>query len=199
VTSLLELPARALLDRFASPDPTPGGGSAAALSGALGGALVAMVCAMPKTRTGDAAERASLDLALGEARGASDHLRALVDRDSAAYDAVVAAYRLPKGTEEEKAARKAAIAAALKTATDVPLGTALECLRVIRAAGEALQNGNPNAASDAKTGAALALAGLQGAVENVRANAAQSEEASRAAAYLEEGFRSLAALGLAPG
>jgi formiminotetrahydrofolate cyclodeaminase len=154
---------------------------------------------MPKTRTGEAAERAALDTALEEARGAAEHLRGLVDRDTAAYDAVVAAYRLAKGTDAEKSARKEAIAAALKVATDVPLGTALECLRVIRAAGEALRNGNPNAASDAKTAAALALAGLQGAVENVRANAAQSQEAARAAVYLEEGIRKVVELGLLPG
>ena len=77
--SLLDLRVRDLLDRFASTDPTPGGGSAAALSGATGAALVAMVCAMPKTRTGAAEERGRLDTALGRAREASSRLRSLVD------------------------------------------------------------------------------------------------------------------------
>ena len=91
--SLLDLRLRDLLDRFASTDPTPGGGSAAALSGATGAALVAMVCAMPKTRTGAPEERARLDAALGSAGEASSRLRALVDEDSAAFDAVMEARR----------------------------------------------------------------------------------------------------------
>jgi formiminotetrahydrofolate cyclodeaminase len=168
--SLLALPAAQLLDRFASPDPTPGGGSAAALAGATAAALVAMVCGMPKTRTGDPAERARLDAALADVRTAGEWLRRLVDEDSAAYDAVVAAYRLPKASEEEKAARKRAVDAAMARATDVPRRTAEACLVVMAAAQTAAETGNPNALSDARTAAALAWAGLRGATENVRIN-----------------------------
>jgi formiminotetrahydrofolate cyclodeaminase len=169
--SLLDLPASTLLDRLASPDPTPGGGSAAALSGATGAALVCMVCALPKTRTGSPDERERLDAALGWAREASGRLRRLVDEDTAAYDAVLAAYRLPKGSDEEKASRKRAVATALERATVVPRETAEACLVVLKAAGEAAAQGNPSALSDARTGAALALAGLLGGAENVRINA----------------------------
>jgi methenyltetrahydrofolate cyclohydrolase len=168
--SLLALPAEELLDRFAAPDPTPGGGSAAALAGAAGAALVTMVCRMTKTRTGDPAERAQLDAALADMRTTGDWLRRLVDEDSAAYDAVVAAYRLPKASEEEKAERKRAVDVAMTRATDVPLRTAEACLVVMGAAQTAGENGNPNALSDARTGAALAWAGLRGATENVRTN-----------------------------
>jgi formiminotetrahydrofolate cyclodeaminase len=168
--SLLALSAAQLLDRFASPDPTPGGGSAAALAGATGAALVVMVCRMPKTRTGDPAERARLDAALADVRTTGDWLRRLVDEDSAAYDAVVAAYRLPKASDEEKAERKRAVDAAMARATDVPLRTAEACLVVMAAAQTAAENGNPNALSDARTAAALAWAGLRGATENVRIN-----------------------------
>ena len=168
---LLELSARELLDRLASSDPTPGGGSAAALAGAAGAALVAMVCGMPKTRTGAAEERERLGTALAWAREAGARLRRLVDEDARAYDAVVAAYRLPKGTDEEKAARRSAIEAAMTRATDVPLETAEACRVALRAAQEAAANGNPSALSDARTGAALAFAGLTGAAENVRINA----------------------------
>src|SRR6185503_15787576 len=143
-SSLLELRLRDLLDRFASTDPTPGGGSAAALSGATGAALVAMVCAMPKTRTGAAEERGRLDTALGWAREASSRLRSLVDEDAAAFDAVMAAYRLPKANDAEKAVRKEAIGRAMSGATQVPAQTAEACLVVMRAAAEAAQNGNPN-------------------------------------------------------
>jgi formiminotetrahydrofolate cyclodeaminase len=168
--SLLDLSARVLLDRLASTDPTPGGGSAAAWAGATGAALVAMVGGMEKTRTGDPEERRRLDAVRSRVAAAGATLRLLVDEDSSAYDAVMAAYRLPKQTDDEKASRKAAIHAALEGATDVPLRTAVACLTVLRAAAEAAADGNPNALSDALTGGALAWAGLRGALENVRIN-----------------------------
>jgi formiminotetrahydrofolate cyclodeaminase len=182
--SLLDLAAKDLIRRFASTDPTPGGGSAAALSGATGAALVAMVCAMPKTRTGSPEERARLDTGLGWAREAGLRLERLVDEDSAAFDAVMAAYRLPKQTDAEKAARKEAVAAALRKASEVPMQTAEACLVVMKAAAEAAAHGNPNALSDARTGAAMAWAGLLGAAENVRVNAASQGDAGHA--FLEK-------------
>ena len=181
--SLLDLRLRDLLDRFASTDPTPGGGSAAALSGATAAALVAMVCAMPRTRTGAALERGRLETALGWAREASSRLRSLVDEDSEAFEAVMAAYRLPKATDEERTQRKKAITRAMSHATQVPVRTAEACLVVMRAAVEAAQNGNPKALSDARTGGAMAWAGLLGAVENVRINATSDD--STAAGLLE--------------
>jgi formiminotetrahydrofolate cyclodeaminase len=180
---MLDLRVRDLLDRFASTDPTPGGGSAAALSGATAAALAAMVCAMPKTRTGAPEERGRLDTALGWAREASSRLRSLVDEDSDAFDAVMAAYRLPKASDEEKAQRKQAITRAMSRATQVPAQTAEACLVVMRAAIEAAQHGNPNALSDARTAGAMAWAGLMGAVENVRINAKPDD--STAAGLLE--------------
>lgn len=197
--SLLDLPARTLLDRFASPDPTPGGGSAAALGGALGAALVGMVCAMDKTRTGEPSERERLDSAGALVREAAQALRTLVDVDAAAYEAVMAAYRLPKGTDEEKARRKEAIAAALAHATDVPRRTAHACLAVMAAAVEAAVHGNPNALSDARTGGALAWAGLLGAIENVRINLGPQAHAPALAevdALLRDARQQAAALGL---
>jgi formiminotetrahydrofolate cyclodeaminase len=187
VTDLLALSAAELLDRFASSDPTPGGGSAAALAGATGAALVLMVTGMPKTKTGAPDERARLDAAQGWAREAGARLRSLVAEDSRAYDAVVAAYKLPKGTDAEKAARKQAVAEAMARATDVPLQTAEACLVVLKAAQEAAENGNPNALSDARTAGALAWAGLRGAGENVRINAPalQGEETASALARIE--------------
>lgn len=194
--SLIDLKASEFLDRLASTDPTPGGGSAAALSGSLAAALVAMVCAMEKTRSGSPSERTSLQAALMEVRKSGEKLRELVDLDSSAYEGVMAAYRLPKGSDAEKAVRKEAIARALELATRIPLETAEECLKVIRAAEEAKEFGNPNAGSDALTGGALALAGLLGASENVRINAPGSEHARRVQALVDEGVRRAAGLGL---
>ena len=200
--SLLALTAEELLDRFAAPDPTPGGGSAAALAGAAGAALVTMVCRMPKTRTGDPGERTRLDDALAPVAEAGSRLRRLVDEDTAAYDAVIAAYRLPKGSEEEKVVRKRAVRAALAHATDVPLRTAEACVAVLSAAGVAAADGNPNAASDALTAAALAWAGLRGAAENVRINlgdaAGPSPARDRIDALEREGGERIAAMGPAP-
>ncbi|HEY2945738.1 MAG TPA: cyclodeaminase/cyclohydrolase family protein [Vicinamibacteria bacterium] len=199
--ALLALTATELLDRFASVDPTPGGGSAAALAGATAAALVTMVGRMPKTRTGDPRERGRLDEALGRATEAGARLRKLVDEDSAAYDAVVAAYKLPKGTEDEKAARKRAVEAAVSVATDVPLRTAEACLAVLAAAQVAAEEGNPNAVSDARTAAALAWAGLRGAAENVRINlgsAGPSPARDRIEGLEREAGERLAALGLTP-
>lgn len=170
--SLLELRTATFLDRIAGPEPTPGGGSTAALAGAAAAALVEMVCSMSKTRSGLSQDRARLDEVKAVAREAGARLRLLVDQDAAAYDAVVAAYRLPKASEEDKDRRRTAVALAMKRATETPLGTAEACLTVLKAAQEAASHGNPNALSDARAGAALAWAGLVGALENVRINAA---------------------------
>ena len=170
MTSLLSLSATDLLDRFASSDPTPGGGSAAALAGALAASLVEMVAGLPKTRTGAADEREKLDAAKATAAKAGSRLRQLVELDTEAYNAVTAAYRLPKATDDEKAARTAAIAKAMRQATDVPLETCECAAQVLRAAASGLAHGNPNAASDVRTAMALCRAALDAGAENVRAN-----------------------------
>ena len=148
------------------------------MSGALGAALAAMVCAMPKTKSGAPEERERLHRALATAEAAGRRLQALVDEDTAAFDAVMAAFRLPKATDEEKAARKAAIAAANGRATEVPRQTAEQCLEVLAAAGVAAACGNANALSDARTAAALAYAGLLGALENVHINTRPDDPAA---------------------
>lgn len=171
MTRLLSLKASDLLDRFASADPTPGGGSAAALAGALAAALVEMVAALPKTRTGAPDEREKLDAAKAAAGKSGARLRELVDLDTESYNAVTAAYRLPKATDDEKAARSAAIVKAMRQATEVPLETCECAASVLRAAAQALAHGNANAASDVRTAMALCRAALDAGAENVRANA----------------------------
>ncbi len=168
--SLTEKSVAALLDAFASSDPTPGGGSAAALAGALGTSLLAMVAAMPKTKTGTPEERAALDAAHARLMALRATLTALVDRDTAAYDLVVAAYRKPKATDDEKAARKEAIQHAMRIATEVPLETAKACAAALDDSRIVAEHGNPNASSDVGTGAALLRAGIQGALLNVDVN-----------------------------
>ena len=88
-----------LLDAFSTPDPTPGGGSAAALAGALGASLLAMVAGLPKTRTNSPEERSTLDTTRRRLLALRTQLAELVDRDAAAYDLVVTAYKQPKTTD----------------------------------------------------------------------------------------------------
>jgi formiminotetrahydrofolate cyclodeaminase len=167
-----------LLDAFASPDPTPGGGSAAALAGALGASLLAMVAGMPKAKTTEAEPRALLETARTRLLAARARLIELIDRDSAAYDGVVAAYREPKGTEAEKATRKVAIQQALRLATEVPLETATLCSGALRDGATVEAYGNPNASSDVGTGLALLRAALHGALLNVDVNLGSLTDAS---------------------
>lgn len=159
-----------LLEAFSSADPTPGGGSAAALVGATGTALLAMVAGMPKSRTNAIAEREALDHAQTELLALRDTLADLIDRDASAYDLVIAAFRKPKGTDEEKAERKAAVQDATRVATEVPLETMRACVAAMRAGLATAVHGNPSAASDAKVGFRLLMAAAEGARDNVDIN-----------------------------
>ena len=160
----------ALLDAFASPSPTPGGGSVAALAGALGASLLAMVAGLPKTRTNTPDERAALEIAKTDLLRHRAQLLELVDRDSAAYDLVLAAYKRPKATDADKAARTAAIQDAMRHATEVPLDTMRACAEVVAAGKTVGLHGNPSAASDLGVGLHLVMAGLSGARLNVEVN-----------------------------
>lgn len=183
---LLDGSVRALLDAFGAPDPTPGGGSASALAAAVGASLLTMVASLPKTRSGsdeyrDALARAAdaLDTIRGDAATA-------IDADTAAYDQVVAAYKRPKATAEEREGRTAAIQQALRTATDVPL----RVMRVCRAAcvqGRVVAaHGHRAAASDVGVALALLRAAVQGARLNVDINLESLTDAAYVAAAKDE-------------
>jgi formiminotetrahydrofolate cyclodeaminase len=159
-----------LLDAFASSDPTPGGGSASALSGALGASLLLMVARMPKTQGAPEVDRPALDQAAAALAPLAAELRALVDRDAQAYDEVVAAYRLPKDTDQAKAARKSAIQRAMRTAVETPLAVMRGCQSGLAHADTVARHGNPNAASDVAVARLLLDAGLEGARANVEIN-----------------------------
>jgi len=175
-----------LLDAFSSSDPTPGGGSASALSGALGASLLAMVAGLPKTRTNTPEERSTLDHARKSLLALRTQLAELVDRDAAAYDLVVSAYKQPKGTDSEKAARKAAIASALRAATDVPLETMRACAEVLGLGKIVAEHGNLSAASDIGVGLHLTMAGLTGGRLNVETNLSSSGDQEYAASIRDE-------------
>ena len=159
-----------LLDAFASNEPVPGGGSAAALAGAVGASLLIMVAGLPKTRTGAPEEAADLAEASARLRPLRDTLASLVERDSAAYTAVLEAMRLPKATDADKEARRAAIEEAMRGAIDVPMDTMRACQQAVRGAVIVARNGNTNASTDTGTAVLLLMAGLRGAALNVDVN-----------------------------
>ncbi len=175
-----------LLDALASSEPVPGGGSAAALAGALGASLLIMVADMPKTRTDAAEETADLADAAARLRPRRDELTDLIDRDSEAYQDVVSAYKLPKVTDAEKEARGGAVQAAMTEATAVPLETMRVCQQALRGAVVVATAGNPKASSDTGVAIELLIAGLRGARLNVDINLPSLSDAAYAARIATE-------------
>ena len=159
-----------LIDRFASRDPSPGGGSAAAATGALAVALGRMVCELTLGRPKYAEVQDEVAAIAGRLTQRTESLRLLVDEDADAYARVAAAAALPKETADQRAAREKALFEANRDATMAPLKTISECLAAAEDLDRLLRIGNANCRSDAGTAVALANAALMGAYLNVRAN-----------------------------
>jgi formiminotetrahydrofolate cyclodeaminase len=167
---LTELPTRELIDRLATSAPIPGGGSAAALAGAMAAALVQMVVELTSGRPTAADHEAELAELRTEAAGLRSELLELTDADAAAYDAVIVARRMPRETEAERAARDAAVAEATHAATVAPLETARAASRVLDLARRVAPIGNRNAISDVGVAGLLAGTAVRGGALNVRIN-----------------------------
>ena len=167
---LIDEPVRDLLSAFASSDPTPGGGSAAALASSVGAALLTMVTGLPKTRSGADEDRAALAEAASALAGIREQLTHAIDADASAYDRVVHAYKLPKASDEDKAVRTAAVQAALREATAVPLDVMRLSAQALDVAKTVAAHGHPGASSDVGVAIALLRAGFEGARLNVDAN-----------------------------
>ncbi|HWJ03877.1 MAG TPA: cyclodeaminase/cyclohydrolase family protein [Verrucomicrobiae bacterium] len=155
---------------LASDSPAPGGGSASALSGAMAAALLAMVCNLTLGRPKYAAVEGELTVILAQAAQAQQRLMALVDRDTEAFNQVMEAYRLPKESTADQAARTNAIQLAVREAAEVPLQVANLCLEVLKLLPALTDKGNSNAITDMGVAARLAETGVQGAVYNVLIN-----------------------------
>lgn len=167
---LSSLPARELIERLSSSAPIPGGGSAAALAGAMGAALVHMVVELTAGRPAAEGHEATLEAARTDATRLRDALLDLAETDAAAYDAVVTARRLPRDTEEQRAVRVARVADATRAATEAPLATARAAAEVLSLAETLAPIGNRHAISDVGVAALLAVTALRGAALNVRIN-----------------------------
>jgi formiminotetrahydrofolate cyclodeaminase len=166
---------------LASESPAPGGGSVAALSGALAASLAAMVCRLTVSKKKYAAAEEEMRVIMEGADNVRSTLLSLVEEDTQAYEAVMEAYRLPKETPEEHAARERAVQDALKKATGVPLEVAKQATAVLGFALRAAQRGNPNAATDAGVCALVARAAVEGAILNVKTNLNSIKDAGMAA------------------
>lgn len=174
------------LDALCSPAPTPGGGTAAAMTGAMAASLLVMVTGLAKSNTNTDEEKAALATARTALHPLVGTLAELADADAASFDAVMHAYRLPKATDVEKAARSAAIQLALQGATVVPLQTLRACAGAMAHAGTVAACGNRSAVSDVGVAIGLLEAAAAGAEANVRINLASVRDLNFTSATSDE-------------
>jgi len=172
----IEMTVQEFLDKLASASPAPGGGSVSALAGSIAASLAAMVARF--TAGGSGGEDEVVQGNLAEAIRLQNLLQQDVEADTAAYNRVVAAYRLPRESAAQKEERSCAIQEALQEATRLPLQVAQRSLEVLRLCRWAVAEGNPNTWSDAYVAALMAQSGIEGALANVAINLGQIKEAA---------------------
>lgn len=174
------------IDELASAAPTPGGGGASAYAGALAAALASMVGNLTVGKKTDADVEDEVRASLARLDALRARLVALVDEDARAFEPLAAAYRLPKATPEEQAAKNAALQQALVGASDVPLAIMRAVADVVDEADYLAHHGSKMARSDAGVAAAFARAASDGASLNIFINAASMDDAAQAARYRGE-------------
>jgi formiminotetrahydrofolate cyclodeaminase len=157
-------------ERTAAPAAVPGGGSVSALAGTLAAALTAMVAGLTLKKETYAAIAPRMQALQHEAASLQTGLLAAVDRDAQSYQAVLAAMRLPRGSDTERRARDAAIQKAFIGASEVPMQVAELALQVSHLALEVARDGNPDMITDAGVSALMARSAVLGALMNVRIN-----------------------------
>ena len=168
--SLVKLTVQDFVYELASASPTPGGGSASALAGAMAAAMVEMACNLTVGREKFRDVEAELQTVLARAGELRQQMLDSVDEDTSAYDAVSKAFKMPKATDDEKSQRSAAIQSALRLASEVPLKVAKAAAETAQLAMIAQEKSNPNVASDARVARLLADAARDGAIANVEIN-----------------------------
>jgi formiminotetrahydrofolate cyclodeaminase len=167
---LTDKPVTNFLDELASNAPAPGGGSVAALGGALGAALISMVCNLTLGKKGYEEVQGDIEDLLAQSEALRQELTELLEQDVAAYTAYSLAAKLPRNTDEEKAERTKAVQAALKNATMVPMRIAEAAVQVMDLCMPTAEKGNKWAVSDAGVAVLMAEAALRSAALNVLIN-----------------------------
>jgi methenyltetrahydrofolate cyclohydrolase len=175
---LSDLTVKEFLERVQSDQPVPGGGSVAALAGALSAGLSAMVAGLTLGRSGETEFEERMSALIERATLLRTRLTADIDRDSDAYGAVMSAYRMPKGTDEEKTTRTKAIQAALEEAARVPLSVAEAGVDLLAIAEIVVTDGNTNAVTDGAVAALMARSSVLAALLNVRINLSSIKDES---------------------
>ncbi len=170
VQALVKLSARDFTDEVSRDTPAPGGGSVAALAGALGAGLASMVANLWQDKVEAADAGAALLSAAEAAQGAKDRLLLAVDEDTQAFNAYMEARWLPANTPEEKRTRELKMQEGLKHAVRVPYRTAQDSFAAMQAAASAVQYGNVNSITDGAVGAQIGFAGVRGGIWNVLIN-----------------------------
>ncbi len=176
---LASMSIRSFIDELSSESPAPGGGSVSALAGAMAAGLAAMVAVLSHTKKGFESKHEQLDRIAVRAQELKDGLLAAVDLDTAAFDLLLEAMRLPKSTPEESAARDNAILDATIAAAEVPLGVLEMCPEVIELCREIASIGLQASLSDAGVGAQMGRAAAAGAYQNVCINLASVVDARK--------------------
>jgi formiminotetrahydrofolate cyclodeaminase len=166
----IEGPIIDFLDKLASSAPEPGGGSASALAASIGAALVSMVANLTIGKEKYADVQDQVKKLVDDSEKVRAELQSLVQKDTEVYGVLAKAFKMPRETDEDKAARNEAIQEACKEATMVPYAIAEQCLEVAKLSEEAADIGNVNAVSDAGVAALLAEAAAQCAALNVKIN-----------------------------
>ena len=183
---ITQRPVETFLNELASAAPTPGGGSAAAIMGAMGAALLSMVCNVTLGKKGQEAVESDMRAVRDETERLRARLTAMVAEDIAAFDGLMAAYRLPKTSDEEKSRRAEAIQLNLRAATETPLACARACAEVVMLARPAAEKGFAGVVSDAGVGVLAAHSALRSAALNVYINAPSLKDRAYATAATTE-------------
>ena len=183
---ITQQPLETFLDNLASAAPTPGGGSAAAVIGAAGAALLSMVCNVTLGKKGQEAVAADMQSVRDRSERLRARLTAMVADDVAAFDGLMAAYRLPKASEEEKLLRAEAIQSTLLAATETPLACARACAEVVALSRRAAEKGYSGVVSDAGVGVLAANSAVRSAALNVYINAPSLTDRDYAQAAVAE-------------
>lgn len=186
---LTELTVKDFLNKVAGSDPVPGGGSIAALNGAIASALAAMVANLTIGKKNYADCEELMKQIAERAAGLKEEFVADVDRDSEAYDRVFACFKMPKATDEEKAARSAAIQEATKFAAQVPMEVARRAYGLMDTIAQVARKGNQNAVTDACVAMMAARSAVLAALMNVRINLGSLKDKEFALAMQAEADR----------